>query len=448
MPSYRCCVGTCSNDSRYRENIVKRGHVEGELKWHHFPKDDGVRAQWVANISRGIKGFVASNYKTVCSNHFQYGKPTSASPHPTLYLVESDICKQSPRKRRKLVYRQQILNDAPSTKSQTKSKRGEPKEAATQCTIESFTFTQLTREIDVRFFTGFPNTETFEMVFNQLKPKAANMHYWRGLKETISNDDSPAKIARSGRRVMTLEQEFLLTMIRIRIASFQQDLAFRFGISEALVSRIFATWIKLMKVELSWLIVWPERRIIRRNLPEVFRKYYPRCCVVIDCTEFFVATPSSLEAAALLWSNYKHHSTIKVLIGITPNGLISFVSDCYGGRATDKHIVENSSFLQFVQPNDQIMADRGFKIAEMLAFYQCSLAIPPSKCGELQMSKEQVKNTSRIANARIYVEQAMKRLKDYHILSNEIPVTLISLADDIVKVCAALSNLQEPLCKY
>ena len=64
------------------------------------------------------------------------------------------------------------------------------------------------------------------------------------------------------------------------------------------------------------------------------------------------------------------------------------------------------------------------------------------------MSKEQVKSTSRIANARIYVEQVMKRLKDYRILSNEIPVTLILLADNIVKVCAALSNLQEPLCKY
>ena len=196
--------------------------------------------------------------------------------------------------------------------------------------------------------TGFPNTETFEMVFNQLKPKAANMHYWRRLKETISSDDTPAKVACSGRRVMTLEQEFLLTMMRIRIASFQQDLAFRFWISEALVSRIFTTWIKLMKAELSWSIVWPERKIVRRNLPEVFRKYCPTYCVVIDCTEFFVATLSSLEAAALLWSNCKHHSTIKVLIGITPNGLISFVSDCYGGRATYKLIVENSGFLQFV----------------------------------------------------------------------------------------------------
>ena len=120
------------------------------------------------------------------------------------------------------------------------------------------------------------------------------------------------------------------------------------------------------------------------------------------------------------------------------------MSDCFGGWASDKHIVEHSGFLQFLQPNDQIMADRGFKIEEMLGFYQCTLAIPPSKCGELQMSEEQVKRTSRIAN----VEQAMKRLKDYQILNNEIAVTLISLSDDIVKVCAALSNLQEPLCKY
>lgn len=135
-----------------------------------------------------------------------------------------------------------------------KSQRGEPKEAATQCTIQSFAFTQLTREVDIRFYTGFPNSEVFEMVFNQLKQKASNMHYWRGLKETVLDDDSPAKVTRSGRRIMTLEQEFLLTMMRIRTGIFQQDLAFRFGISEALVSRIFTTWIKLMQAELSWLM--------------------------------------------------------------------------------------------------------------------------------------------------------------------------------------------------
>ena len=50
----------------------------------------------------------------------------------------------------------------------------------------------------------------------------------------------------------------------------------------------------------------------------------------------------------MCWSNYKSHSTVKFLVGITPNGAISYISDCYGGRATDKYIVEaiTSKYLE------------------------------------------------------------------------------------------------------
>ena len=37
-----------------------------------------------------------------------------------------------------------------------------------------------------------------------------------------------------------------------------------------------------------------------------------------------------------------------------------FVSDCYGGRATDKCICEDSSFYKNLEYGDEIMADRGF----------------------------------------------------------------------------------------
>jgi hypothetical protein len=67
---------------------------------------------------------------------------------------------------------------------------------------------------------------------------------------------------------------------------------------------------------------------------------------------------------AKCWSNYKHHYTAKVLIGITLNGSISFLSDSYGGRASDIYIVKDSKFLNKLQPGDQIMADRGFKISD------------------------------------------------------------------------------------
>ena len=76
----------------------------------------------------------------------------------------------------------------------------------------------------------------------------------------------------------------------------------------------------------------------------MFRKYYPNCCIIIDCSELFIETLSSLDIATACWSNYKHHYTVKYLIGITPNGTVSFLSDCYGGRATDVFVVQDCGF--------------------------------------------------------------------------------------------------------
>lgn len=60
--------------------------------------------------------------------------------------------------------------------------------------------------------------------------------------------------------------------------------------------------------------------------------------VIIDCFEIFIEKPFSLETASRTWSNYKHHHTIKFLIGISPQGVIMFISNAYGGRASDKFL--------------------------------------------------------------------------------------------------------------
>ena len=63
------------------------------------------------------------------------------------------------------------------------------------------------------------------------------------------------------------------------------------------------------------------------------------------------------------------------------------------------------------------------------------------------MSTSDVQKTSLIANVRIYVEQAIKRVKDFTILKNELPVSLLPLVDDMIVVCSALCNLAKPLSK-
>ena len=44
-------------------------------------------------------------------------------------------------------------------------------------------------------------------------------------------------------------------------------------------------------------------------------------------------------------SSYKQHYTIKFLIGITSNGAVSYISDVYGGRASDAFIAQDSAWL-------------------------------------------------------------------------------------------------------
>ena len=83
---YRCCVAGCNNDTRYPDNMIKRSHVEGDLKFHYFPKDPVKRNEWIAQVSRGLVDFICSDYKQVCSNHFEFGKPTYVSPIPKHFM--------------------------------------------------------------------------------------------------------------------------------------------------------------------------------------------------------------------------------------------------------------------------------------------------------------------------------------------------------------------------
>jgi hypothetical protein len=67
-----------------------------------------------------------------------------------------------------------------------------------------------------------------------------------------SMDDDPNLFLKPGLgRKLKLELELLLIMMRLRLGLLVHDLACRFQISDSLVSSIFITWIKLMRLELN-----------------------------------------------------------------------------------------------------------------------------------------------------------------------------------------------------
>ena len=145
-------------------------------------------------------------------------------------------------------------------------------------------------------------------------------------------------------------------LMKLRLNLFDEDLAFRFGIHQSSVSRNFHRLLDIMFTCTSNLIKWPDRETLRQTMPSSFRKFFKKCAVIIDCSEVFIECPSDLLARAQVWSNYKYHSTVKFLIGITPQGTISFVSECVGGRMSDKEITEQSKIIDLLLPGEYVHA--------------------------------------------------------------------------------------------
>lgn len=129
-----------------------------------------------------------------------------------------------------------------------------------------------------------------------------------------------------------------------------------------------------------------------------------------------------------------------------------FISNLWGGNVSDRYITEHCGFLDIVKPGDEVMADRGFLIRDLLLERRATLNIPPftKKCSwgkGKHLTAHDVLKTKKIAKLRIHVERAIGRLKNYKILSHTIPLKIKPLCNQIVKVCAFLSNCQEPLVK-
>ena len=183
--------------------------------------------------------------------------------------------------------------------------------------------------------------------------------------------------------------------MRLRLGILNKDLADRFCILPTLCSPAFVTWIRLFRQLLGHaLVVWLPRETIRQNLPNVFRKArYSNCRVILDCAEIFIKQSKSLDNQAYTWLACKHHSTIKFLVGISPNGFITFLSNCYGARASEKYITEDIGFYDFLEQDDQVIADRGFQIKEELLIHFCSLDALPGAQMKSQMTSAEVKKT-------------------------------------------------------
>lgn len=290
----------------------------------------------------------------------------------------------------------------------------------------------------VSLYTGFVSYVVFSSFYDFLGPATGHLNYW-GSKEG-------SRVRKRKHKLNPINQ-FFLTMIKLKLNPMLADLAYRFGISTSVVSRYITTWICFLYHQLKEIDWMPAVEQVKGTLPIAFRQKFPSTYAIIDGSEVFIETPSDLHMQSSTWSHYKHHNTVKFLLACTPNGAICYISPVYVGSISDKELTCNSGFLTSLQdkPGISIMADRGFTIKDVLSELNIGLNIPPFLEKRKQLPPDEIEVGRKIASLRIHVERAIGRVKNYRILKSTIPISMIRLTNQIVYVCAFLTNFQPAL---
>ena len=483
-----CCVPLCRSSSGERLERERLGMAR--VSFHSFPDVKTDRGKlWIAKIRRDPgSNFVVNLNTKVCSLHFTTDDYISgdainskrrvlkATAVPTIFPWTTEKQKRTSVTSKLALsmnqrcdvqksveeHKSQYLtsdddnmefesydSDSPEIcqteqlLQEIKGLQSKLTQAETELRRSQFRFEYIKHDDEmVRFYTGIPDHATLMALYEEiLEDDAKVMRQWEGKK----SKGCYADIKPGRHHKLPLLEQFFLTLVRLRLGLLEQDLANRFDISVSSVSRITATWINLMFHSFKAIERYPPWHVVEKHMPEAFKKEYPNTRLIIDATEFQVERPSSLLTQSCTFSSYKNRNTVKVLIGIIPSGVIAYVSSTYEGSISDKKLVEVCGILDKLESGDEIMADKGFQIQDLLAPLGVRLNIPPFLNSKVQMPVSDVLLTRKIAHLRIHVERAIGRVKDFRILQHTLPATMWDSINEVVYVCCMLTNLSPPL---
>ena len=279
----------------------------------------------------------------------------------------------------------------------------------------------------IHYYTGFEDFEHFMFFFHCLGPASYDLNFKC--------------------KVLTPEDQLFLTLMKLRQAKEDIELSILFNISESTVSKIVITWINFLYHQLKELDIWPSREIIDEHMPDDFARKYPATRVILDATEIPIAKPSNVDAQSMTWSTYKHKNTLKTMVGCSPRGVITYVSESYGGSASDRQIIEDSDLVDqnskmFVS-GDSIMADRGIMVQDLFAPRDVHVNTPTMLKGKSQLYATEVVRDRRIASKRIHVERLIGLCKKFKILCTPLLPSKVLLGSRIVFVCFSITNFRK-----
>lgn len=246
------------------------------------------------------------------------------------------------------------------------------------------------------------------------------------------------------RKTETLKVKILIVFVKLKCNMSFVNMSPIFHLCESTLSRNFKKYVPIIRTALKVCIYFPKKEEIRCNLPKSFKPDFVNVRSILDCTEIPIEIPKCVNCKIATYSHYKGTNTVKFLVSITPGGLISFVSDAYSGKSSDKFIFNSEKLIEKFEENDAIMVDKGFAILQEITEKGLILVRPTFSKGG-QFEKDEVIENTKVAVARVHVERVIQRLKIFSVLKDKIDHNLLPYMSDIFFIISAITNLSPPI---
>lgn len=244
---------------------------------------------------------------------------------------------------------------------------------------------------------------------------------------------------------LSTKERIVLVFMKLKMALKLNILSFLFKISPSWCKKTFVEYVGYLAHILRSVIHWPTFEECQKNMPLCF-EHFRTVRIVLDCIEIPIEKPKCLCCRVRTYSHYKGRQTIKFMTGVSPAGIITFVSKAYGGRSSDKAIFVQSDLIKKLCPKrDSIMVDKGFLIDEICNEHFIKLIRPSFLKKKKQFSESESKENVLISKARVHIERVNQRIRLFNILNTPLPNSFIPLIDDILLIICGLVNLQSPV---
>ena len=263
--------------------------------------------------------------------------------------------------------------------------------------------------------------------------------------EAMEEADNPKKIRQ---RKLDWKTEYLVYCFYAKCNISMRRIAALFGVSAKLVHDIVYAWANVLCLTLGKMFPVPTRSQMLRAYPKsVLKKFgHAKIFMLLDATEVYADVASMKTVNSILYSAYKHHSTLKGLAGCDPIGIVwdESISALYPGSISDVVFTSVSKVLDQIPFGCAVEVDKGFLIENDCALIGV-VCIRPMKLmkGQTQQSKEDAHLTQKVGKTRIPVEQAngqMKRSTGF--FDKNVRVDQIGLADLIFRASYLLTNFK------